>query len=100
MTFWQFLYEVGMFKTDKDFTSLSLQAKIEAELRYLNAISLSVKGSAIVVLKQKAKDVFINGYNKHIMRLHKAYHDFSIWVLCATKFMYEPCQPSKPLKDH
>ena len=80
MDFWQFLYEVGMFKKEKKSNKFSKNEKKEAKQRYLNAIALSVQGSATVVLKRKVKDIFINGYNKHIMRLHKANQDFSICI--------------------
>ena len=50
----------------KDCTETEQQ---EAKLRYLDAISVSVQGTAIVVLKRKVKDIFVNGYNASIMRL-------------------------------
>ena len=69
LSFWRFLYEAGMFRGNKaleDFTETEQQ---EAKLRYLDAISVSVQGTAIVVLKRKVKDIFVNGYNASIMRL-------------------------------
>ena len=56
------------------------QDKEEAKQRYLNAISASVQGTAMVVLKRKVKDIFVNGFNPKIMRLHKANHDLQICI--------------------
>ena len=33
-----------------------------------------------MVMKQKVKDIFLNGYNKQIMRVHKANHDLQICI--------------------
>ena len=52
--------------------------KNNAKLRYLNAISLSVKGTAMVVLKRQVKNIFINGYNSKIMKLQSSNHDIQI----------------------
>ena len=54
--------------------------KNEAKSRYLDAISASVQGTGIVVLRRKVKDIFVNGYNTNIMRLHKANHDLQICI--------------------
>ena len=80
MDFWQFLYEAGMFKSDKLLSDCNDQDKIEAKERYINAISASVQGTAMMVLKRKVKDVFVNGYNPTIMRLHQANHDLQICI--------------------
>ena len=80
LDFWQFLYEVGMFKENKPLKFCTEPEKVEAKSRYLNAISASVQGSAAVILKRKVKDIFVNGYNAHIMRLHKANHDLQICI--------------------
>ena len=80
MDFWKFLYEVGMFSREKMFSDLDDEDKAQAKERYLNAISASVQGTAMVVLKREVKDVFVNGYNPMIMRLHKANHDLQICI--------------------
>ena len=80
MNFWDFLYSVGMFIEDKPFDEYNDEDKKKAKCRYLNAISASVQGTAIVVLKREVKDIFINGYNKKIMRLFKANHDLQICI--------------------
>ena len=80
LDFWQFLYEVGMFKENKSMKDYDQNEKQEAKQRYLDAISASVQGSAIVILKRKVKNIFVNGYNASIMRLHKANHDLQICI--------------------
>ena len=80
MDFWQFLLEVGMFTEEKNLKDYSESEKQMAKLRYLNAISVSIHGSAILVIKRKVSEIFVNGYNKHVMRLHTANHDFSICI--------------------
>ena len=69
-----------MFKDNKKISDYSHTEKQEARNRYLNAISLSVQGSAVVVMKREVKNLFVNGYNKTIMRLHTANHDFTICI--------------------
>ena len=71
LDFWQFLFEVGMFEGNKSFHDYSETERKKAKFRYLEAISASVQGSAIIVLKRNVRDLFVNGYNSNIMRLHK-----------------------------
>ena len=52
LTFWEFLYEVGMFSENKKFEKLSPEDKAEAKERYFNAISASIQGSAAVIHKR------------------------------------------------
>ena len=80
MDFWEFLYAVGMFNTNKQQSEYSDQERKAAKERYLNAISASVQGTAMVVLKRKVRDIFVNGYNPKIMRLHEANHDLQICI--------------------
>ena len=80
LDFYEFLYEVGMFKKQTFFEYLTEEDKKEAKKRYLNAIAVSIQGSAIVILKREVKDIFVNGFNKIIMRLHKANHDLQICI--------------------
>ena len=80
LNFWEFIYEVGMFKGNKDLDDFTEIEKQEAKSRYLDAISASVQGTAIVVLKRNVKDIFVNGFNASIMRLHKANHDLQICI--------------------
>ena len=80
LSFWEFLYEAGMFRGNKTLKDCTQTEKQDAKTRYLDAISVSVQGTAIVVLKRKVKDIFVNGYNASIMRLHKANHDLQICI--------------------
>ena len=80
LNFYEFLYEAGMFSGNRDLRDYSDEEKQKAKARYLNAISASVKGSAIVLLKREVKNMFVNGFNAHIMRLHQANHDMQICI--------------------
>ena len=80
MNFWQFLNSVGMFVDQKQIHEYTDEEKQTAKQRYLNAISSSVQGTAIMIMKFKVKDIFMNGYNKQIMRVHKANHDLQICI--------------------
>ena len=80
LTFWEFLYEVGMFEGNKVLNDYRNEEKEIAKTRYLNAISASVQGNAATILKREVKDIFLNGYNKKIMKLHKAKHDLQICI--------------------
>ena len=80
LSFWEFLYEAGMFESCKEFNEHTSLEKDNAKVRYLNALSVSVQGKACVVLKRSVKDIFINGYNGLIMRLQNANHDIQIVI--------------------
>ena len=78
--FWEFLYESGMFIDDRPLSEFTDQEKKNARTRYLNAISVGIQGRASVILKRKVKDLFVNGFNRAIMKLHKANHDLQICI--------------------
>lgn len=80
MNFWEFLYEVGMFKENKSLAMFTGQEKENAKLRYMNAISAGIQGSASVILKREVNDIFVNGFNRQIMKLHQANHDLQICI--------------------
>ena len=80
LNFWEFLFEAGMFVGSKSLEDYDELEKRNAKTRYLDAISASVQGTGTVVLKRKVKDIFVNGYNSSIMRLHKANHDLQICI--------------------
>ena len=80
LSFCEFLYDVGMFADDKPLLELDDQDKERAKDRYLKAISAGIQGRAAVILKRNVKDLFVNGYNKKIMKLHKANHDIQICI--------------------
>ena len=80
MSFYEFLHAAGMFLSNKPFEEYTEDEKKYAKCRYLNALTASVQGTAMVVLKRKVKDIFINGFNKKIMSLLKANHDIQICI--------------------
>ena len=80
LNFWQFLFEVGMFEGNKSLDNYSEIEREKARSRYLDAISASVQGSGIIVLKRNVRDVFVNGYNSSLMRLHSANHDIQLCI--------------------
>ena len=80
MDFWEFISEVGMFDSNKLLDDYTVEEKKKAKDRYLNALSASVQGTAMVFMKRKVKDIFVNGYNPKIMRLHEANHDMQICI--------------------
>ena len=80
LDFWKFLYEVGMFEDVKEFEQYTDLEKQEARMRYLNAITASIRGSGAVFLKRETKDIFINNFNPNLMLLHAANHDLQVVV--------------------
>ena len=80
LSFWEFLFEVGMFADGKLLEECSDSDKQNAKLRYLNAISAGIQGRAAVILKREVKDLFVNGFNQQIMKLHQANHDIQICI--------------------
>ena len=80
MDFWEFLWNVGMFDTYKLISEYSKEEKRKAKQRYVDAISASVSGTAMIVLKRKVQDIFVNGYNPKLMRIHQANHDLQICI--------------------
>ena len=69
-----------MFPVGKALAEFSDQERECARVRYMSAISAGVQGRAAVTLKRETKDLFLNGYNKKIMKLHKANHDIQICI--------------------
>ena len=80
LDFWKFLYEAGMFSASKKFEDFTNTEREEARTRYIDAISTSIQESATVLLKREVKNLFVNGYNASIMRLHKANQDLQICI--------------------
>ena len=80
MTFIQFLFEVGMFESDKNLETFSAKEKHSAYQRYINALSASVRGTGTVFLKRETKDIFTNNFNRRLLGVHKANHDIQIVV--------------------
>ena len=84
MTFLEFLYKAGMFTERKQLSSYSEHEIKEAKSRYYDAISTCIKGTGMVLLKREVKDIFTNGYNKNMMKLHHANHDIQIVLVSAS----------------
>ena len=80
MTFIQYLYEVGMFASDKNIEKFTESEKNEAYQRYLNALSASIRGTGSIFHKRYTKDVFTNNFNRRLLGIHKANHDLQIVV--------------------
>ena len=80
LSFFEFLYEVGMFEKEKKLERYSEQEKHFAYNRYLNALSASVKGTGSVFLKRETKDLFTNNFNRRLLGIHKANHDIQMVV--------------------
>ena len=50
------------------------------ENEYIEAIRTSVKGHGALFVQRKCSEVFVNGYNKEVMRVHPANQDFSLCI--------------------
>lgn len=76
MSFFDFLYEVGMFESADQ--REDPEAQLKARERYLTALRSEVKSSGLLVLRRETKDVFTNNYNLKLMNLHEANIDIQI----------------------
>ena len=65
-----------MFEEEKP--QYSQQEIKAATQRYYNALSASIEGTGAVLIKREVKDLFTNGCNKNIRRLHQSNHDFQV----------------------
>ena len=65
LSFYEFLYEVGMFEEGQDSSNLRFQQK--AKERYLTALRSDIKSSGILLIKRSTKDLFTNNFNKVIV---------------------------------
>ena len=80
LSFCEFLYSVGMFAKNKSLHEFNVEELNEAKSRYVNAISVSIQGTAKVFLKRSVSDIFINGYNEKIMSIFEANHDLQVVI--------------------
>ena len=80
LSFLQFLHEVGMFETQRKLVRYSLKEKEAAYKKYINALSVSVRGTGAIFLKRNTEDLFTNNFNRSLLKLHKANHDVQIVV--------------------
>ena len=60
MSFEEFLVDVGMLKEDKPLDICSEQDIKDARQRYLDALSVSVRGTGSVFIRREPKDIFTN----------------------------------------
>jgi hypothetical protein len=79
-SFFQFLFDVGMFDEKRTIEQLSDQEKKAGYQRYVSALSVSVRGTGAIFLKRNPKDVFTNNFNRRLMSVHKANHDIQIVI--------------------
>ena len=80
LSFWEYLFELGMFEKDQDLNLYSDTEKNTARTRYINALTASIKGSGYVFLKRNPKDCFTNNFNPNLMLIHPANHDIQFVV--------------------
>ena len=76
----EYIYEVGMFQSDKQLKDYSRKEKDEAYNRYINALSASIRGTGSIFLKRKPKDIYTNNFNRVLIGVHQANHDLQIVV--------------------
>ena len=62
LSFYEFLYEVGMFHEGQLPSNKKDQA--EAKERYLTALRFEIKSSGMLLLKRTTRDLFTNNFNK------------------------------------
>ena len=74
------MFNVGMFKEGKAVEELSYTDKQIGYERYINALSVSVRGTGAIFLKRNPKDVFTNNFNRRLMSVHKANHDIQMVI--------------------
>ena len=80
MSFNEFLVEVGMVNEDKPIERCSEEEIKIARQRYLDALSVGIKGSGSVIIKRDPKDIFTNNFNPNLMLIHGANHDIQLVV--------------------
>ena len=61
-TFYDFLYEVGMFEEGQNSSNKVFQQK--AKERYLTALRCEIKSSGVLLIKRTTQDIFTNNFNK------------------------------------
>ena len=93
-SFIKFLYEVGMFLREKQIEDYSESEKEAAYIRYIDALSASIRGTGAVFVKRATTDVFTNNFNRRVLGVHKANHDIQIVVdQVNKKFSFKTLQP-------
>ena len=80
LSFLEFLREVRMFEKDKEISMYSESEIANAKKRYIDALSVSVKGTGAIFLRRNTKDIFTNNFNPNLMLIHEANHDIQMVV--------------------
>ena len=62
LTFFEFLYEVGMFENGE--SQLDTVSQLKAKERYLTALRCEIKSSGYLLIKRSTRDIFTNNFNK------------------------------------
>ena len=70
LTFYEFLYEVGMFEDGENPSNKVFQQK--AKERYLTALRCQIKSSGFLLIKRTTQDIFTNNFNKVYSKFMKA----------------------------
>ena len=77
MNFWEFLYDLGMY--DKKASSWEDEKyQDSARKRYLNAISVNIKGTASIFMKRSTSEISINNYSPQLLPILKSNHDIQL----------------------
>ena len=69
-----------MFEKDKEISMYSESEIANAKKRYIDALSVSVKGTGAIFLRRNTKDIFTNNFNPNLMLIHEANHDIQMVV--------------------
>ena len=76
MTYDEYLDHVGMVSNDN---TISMEDRISfAHKRYLEALSVSIRGNGAVFPKRECADIFTNNFCSNVMSIHDANHDIQI----------------------
>ena len=62
LTFYEYLYEVGMFEEGQHSSNKVFQQ--QAKERYLTALRCEIKSSGFLLIKRSTRDIFTNNFNK------------------------------------
>ena len=62
LTFYEYLYEIGMFEEGQNSSNKVFQQ--QAKERYLTALRCEIKSSGFLLIRRTTRDIFTNNYNK------------------------------------
>ena len=80
LSFNECLVEVGMLEEDKDYEQCTADEIKMAKQRYLDALSVSIRGNGSIFIRREPKDIFTNNFNPNLMLIHGANHDIQLVV--------------------